>query len=169
MFELFGKSTNKIIEGLVEATQYLDYAILQMFNKINPNLKCNPIQLTYYSMTAVSYAFYGVSKESDNKKVQILDEFSKKMIDDFPSLFGKYYSELNYDKNRSIKEYQNAHAEYTSLFFEIFTNNNSNFSISLIASLWKNLTGNNEKTPVIYSPLLVTFTTDAFKMIKDKI
>lgn len=167
------KRQEEIIAGLIGATGALDRALAQLLSRIDPSAPQDPFKLSYYSMSAVSYAFFMYSKEPNEKKVEILDAYASRQISELPGYHKQAFDPGSHSSARLIHDYQNAHASYSKLIHKIFGEAKNDSVVTLMMVLWQTVTGASAQGKMIelsiYSAMLLEFTGETFNMVRQRV
>src|SRR5437879_6569810 len=141
MFGFGRKREEGVVTGLIGAAGALDRALAQLLTRIDPAAPQDPVNHSYYSMSAVSYAFFMYSKEPDEKKVQILDAYASRLLSKLPGYHKQVFDPGFHSSARLIQDYQNAHAAYSGLLHKILGEGKSDSTITMMMVLWQSVTG----------------------------
>lgn len=173
MFGFEKKRQEEIIAVLIDATKVLNRSLAQLLSRIDPSASQDPFKLSYYSMSAVSYAFFMYSNEPDDKKIEILDTYASRLISKFHEDYKQTFDPTTHSSARLIRDYQNAHAGYSELLHNTFGTANGHPEVTMMTLLWVNVTGKTLQGKMIELMLasaeLVKCTGEAFNMFRHRV
>lgn len=173
MFDFGRKKSDDLVKGLIGATGALDRAVAELLRRIDHRGSQDTLKLAFYSMSAVSFAYFMYSKGQPDRKMEILDSYASRLISDLPKHHSASFDRHLHSPEQLIQQYRKAHGAYSDLLSEVFVEKKSESAITMMMVLWQDVTGQDARSKMIqlstYSAMLLEFTQEAFQMVKERV
>ena len=165
----FGKSkTKNAVEALKNqgiGGQSVLYSLFVKALKVPPE-RLRKIELTYFSLSVLTYVFLRFYKGS--KKEQVLGEAALSIIKaSIPSC------DVSISMNQAVTEYQQRYREYDAFLRPLFTNTDPDPNITLLMHFYERVTQNSARGTMIKiaaaSPLINQYVVDNINFVKTDI
>jgi len=170
----FGRTKiDDLVKALIGATGALDRAAAELLRRIDSTVTQDPFRLAFYSMSAVSFAFFMYSKEQPDRKAEILDAYASRLISALPKHHAARLDPQLHSPAQLMQQYRNSHRTYSDLLGEVFVEKRGESATTMMMVLWQDVTGQDAKGKMIrlsaYSAMLLEFTQEAFRMVKERV
>lgn len=165
----FGKSkTSKIVEALKNQGIGGQSVMYKLFIKaLNvPDEKIRKIELTYFSLSVLTYVFLRTHDSAEKERV--IDEAAISIIKASVPNCGEAISE-----NQATAEYQHRYQEYDALLRPLFSNKDIDPSTTLLMHFYEQVVNGSAKGAMIQvaaaSSLIHQYVADNIDFVKQKL